>query len=131
MPQKILKANFRFYLPAIIWFITCCILFTLPGSAFPKKNWFNIIWFDKWVHIGLIGLLILLSCWGFYRANNRQLKSITIIKLIAAASVYGLLIEFIQLYFVSNRSFDGGDVVADVIGAVLAGLFAAWRWAKK
>jgi VanZ family protein len=126
-----LKERFRYLIPAILWFITCTILFTLPGSAFPKENWFDLIWFDKWVHIGLISILVFLVCWSVYRFNNRLLSDQTILWVVAMASFYGLLMEFVQLYFVANRSFDGGDVVADTVGAVAAGLFVRWKWAKK
>ncbi|MFN4314688.1 MAG: VanZ family protein [Chitinophagaceae bacterium] len=126
-----MQERFRFLIPAILWFITCSVLFTLPGSAFPKENWFDLIWFDKWVHIGLISILVFLVCWGVYRFNSRRLSDETILWVVAVASFYGLLMEFVQLYFVANRSFDGGDVVADTVGAVAAGLFVRWKWAKK
>jgi VanZ family protein len=36
--------------------------------------------------------------------------------------------EFVQLYFVANRSFDGGDVIADLAGAVLGGGYGWWKY---
>ena len=123
--------GFRYYLPALLWFVLCCVLFTLPGSAFPKEDWLDLIWFDKWVHIGLISILVLLPCFG-RRFSTRQSLTLTYILLfVLLGSLYGVVMEYVQLYFVANRSFDGGDIVADIIGALLGGAFAYWRWGKK
>lgn len=119
--------SMRYFLPLFFWLIICTVLFTWPGSSLPKTSWLDKIWFDKWVHIGLIASLLLLGAWGFYRYRNRQLEIRTIIYLVIAFSLYGLAMEYVQLYFVKNRSFDNGDVVADVIGAVAGGWFAWWK----
>src|SRR5215472_11086552 len=56
-----LKNNWSLLL-AIAWFVVTTILLTLPGSAFPKENWFDKIWLDKWIHIALFGMLAFLWC---------------------------------------------------------------------
>ena len=40
--------------------------------------------------------------------------------------LYGIVMEFVQRYFIPNRSFDLGDVIADGVGSV-AGLFLSVR----
>ena len=35
----------------------------------------------------------------------------------------GIVMEYVQMYFIPNRSFDGYDIVADIVGAGLAGLW--------
>lgn len=47
-----------------------------------------------------------------------------------AALVYGIAMEFIQQYFVVNRSFDTGDIVADAIGCLI-GYGFSWKYIKK
>jgi hypothetical protein len=109
---------------AIIWFITITILFFLPGSALPKEGWLNSIHFDKWVHFGFFALLVFL--FRFYFPG--QLKYNWFILLFA--SVYGLGVEIIQHNFITSRSFDTGDVVADIVGSI-AGLLIWSRYIKK
>ena len=108
---------------AIIWLIFISILFLLPGSALPKQGWLSDIHFDKWVHFGFFALLLFL--WRFYWPAVTGYHFLVL----ALAFIYGLGIEFIQDWFVANRSFDVGDVIADMVGAV-AGIFF-WDWYKK
>jgi VanZ family protein len=119
-----LKNQYRFLLPSLVWLILCTILFTLPASAFPSEKWYtNIPMFDKWVHIGLISILSFLFCWGIYKGKNNPEKNQRNFILTGIICLgYGLMIEFIQRYFIPNRSFDMGDVVADGVGA-MAGVF--------
>jgi len=106
------------FLPAIAWFILSLVLLTLPGSQLPKEDWFDKIELDKFVHVFLFGVLVLL----WYRPwkpvwNKAFLKTALIISFIAFD--YGVAMEFVQKYFVPNRSFDGWDIVADGIGSMI------------
>lgn len=105
---------FRLKIVAISWLLIMCVLFFLPGSDLPKANWLDQIHFDKWVHIGLFAVLLFLWRSSFdYQVNRYGLL------LLAAALIYGFMVELIQLYWVSNRSFDLYDVVADMTGSAL------------
>ena len=53
----------------------------------------------------------------------------TFIILITIALLYGFLIEIIQDRFVTNRSYDMGDIAADFIGSIIGA--AAWYRYKK
>jgi VanZ family protein len=108
---------------AIVWLLLITILFFLPGSALPKEHLFGIPHFDKCVHFGFFALLIFL--WRFY--FNDELRYTCL--LLVAAVVYGFGIEVMQHYFIANRSFDLGDVAADVTGAI-AGI-VIWQGYKK
>lgn len=110
---------------AITWLVIMCILFFLPGSAFPSENWLSEIYFDKVVHIGLFAILIFL----WRSAFDSQLVKYNLILLLSAL-FYGLAVEFIQRYFVPNRDFDLYDVVADMIGAII-GLVTWLSYRKK
>jgi VanZ family protein len=110
----------RFFI-AFLWLIIVTILLTLPGSAFPKENWFDKIWLDKWIHIFLFAGLVFL--WA--RAVGKNYPMIAILALL-----YGIGMEFVQLYFVRNRSFDKGDIAGDGIGALLGWLFVWYRYKK-
>ena len=105
---------------AIVWLVIISTLFFLPGSALPKENWLDDIYFDKWVHFGFFALLLFL--WRFYLPYKRSYSFIIIV----LAVVYGFGVEIIQHYFITNRSFDLGDVAADTFGAI--GGILVWEW---
>lgn len=96
------------------WLVTVSVLFFLPGSTLPAHSWLQKIAFDKWVHAGIFILLYLLWSWAL------NLRSIgPLVWLLLASAVYGLLVECIQERWIMNRSFDWGDVGADILGSVL------------
>jgi VanZ family protein len=115
---------FRNKTVAFSWWIIMCILFFLPGSAFPTENWLSKIYFDKLVHIGLFAVLIFL----WRSAFVWELRNYNLI-LLFSALLYGFAVEFIQRYFVPNRDFDMYDVLADTIGAMI-GLTVWWAMEK-
>lgn len=126
--QKKIKPSF---IPLICWFIISTILLTLPGSAFPQENWLGKIWFDKWVHIGMFAIMTFLACWAIIPKKKwvdlRKLRqSFLIIGL--SCLCYGIIMEFVQKYFIPNRSFDGGDIIADAVGCTIGFIYSAKRF---
>lgn len=120
MPPILLKS----FLPAIAWFITLTILLCLPGSAFPQEDWLDKIWFDKWVHFGLFAGMVVLFCGPRSpMAGYAGWKKWFLFTAIIAAD-YGILMEFVQRYLIPNRSFDMGDIVADMAGAAAGYIIA-------
>ena len=107
------------------------ILLCLPGSAFPKENWLDKLWLDKWIHVILFAVLIYLWTIAMGKKNPTaaQMRKV-VIMLGVAGLAYGIGMEFIQRYFVQNRSFDGGDIIADGLGCLL-GCFWGWYRYKK
>ena len=109
-----------------LYFITMCILFTLPGSAFPQSGWMGKVFFDKWVHIGLFSLFTFLICWAMQISLKRGL-----ITAFLAAVTYGILVEVVQDQFIPNRSFDLGDSAADIVCSFIGIWFWNLRYIKK
>jgi VanZ family protein len=119
-------------LPGAGWLIISTILLTLPGSAFPKENFLDKIFFDKWVHIGLFAIMVFLFCWSFRKKNfslNKLKRVFYLIFFLVVA--YGISMEFVQKYYVPNRGFELGDIVADTIGAGLGLFYSVRRYIKK
>lgn len=109
------------FLPAFSWFLLCFILLTLPGSTVPKSAWLAMIQADKWVHIGLFGMLCFLSMLPFRASsypNQQRRKWFLFITL--GGILLGVLMEFIQESWVINRSFEYGDILADTAGCIVA-----------
>jgi VanZ family protein len=115
---------------AIGWLLFVTILLCTPGSRLPKLDWSNKIWLDKWAHIFLFFILVLLWC-RVYRLNTTSglKKSFFIILIISV--IYGITMEIVQHYFVPFRSFAYADMVADAIGSAAGYLVSVRRFIKK
>jgi VanZ family protein len=132
LQKKPLRRSTVSLLLATVWFITSLVLLTLPGSDLPQENWLDKIYFDKWVHIGMFALLVFLWCWALSKRKGTfpGLK-IFFLRITVAAIVYGILMEFVQRYFVPGRSFDVTDMIADAVGAFIGFFYSSWSFIKK
>ncbi|HEU4573578.1 MAG TPA: VanZ family protein [Chitinophagaceae bacterium] len=120
------------FIPGILWFIISTVLLTLPGSALPNASWLNAIHFDKFVHVGMFCLLVLTWCFAMLKRINdpgHLKKAFTWILIIWI--LYGAGMEFVQLYFVSNRTFDLTDIAADAVGGAAGWLYSLRLFIKK
>ena len=88
--------------------------------------------FDKWVHIGMFSIMVALWCWGLLKLNfNSSGLKKNFILISVVWLLYGIGMEFIQKYFVINRSFDTGDIIADGAGCLAGLFFRLSRYIKK
>lgn len=110
------------FIPGIAWFFLLLFLICLPGSDIPPvDNWLNYIYFDKLVHIGLFSVLTFLFIYPVSKMNlPLAVKKNTAIKIAISAWIWALTTEFIQKYFIPDRSFDMYDWAADTFGILLA-----------
>jgi hypothetical protein len=117
------------FIPGIAWFFLILVLICLPGSDIPSvETWLNDIYFDKWVHTGLFAGLTFLFIYPMSRMNlTESVKKNTAVKITIAAWVWALTTEFIQKYFIPDRSFDMFDWAADSLGILIA---FSWCWLK-
>ena len=118
-----------FFLP-ILFFIITFILLVLPGNKFPTSKFFAIEGLDKFVHTILFFILNWLFCRPFIAAElplaqkRKWFLSITIL-----AIIYGVIMEFVQLYFVPYRSFELADIFVDTLGSLAAYVFCRYKLA--
>jgi VanZ family protein len=106
---------------------------TLPASAFPREKWYTQIpMFDKWVHLGLFSVMTVLLCWGLYKEKKKpgNLKQL-FIRMGVFCLIYGIAMEFVQRYFIPNRSFDIGDIIADGVGSAAGVIYSIKMYLKK
>jgi VanZ family protein len=115
-------------IPALIWAIIVFALLTMPGSDIPSNDFFELIYFDKWVHAGLFGVLTLFFGYPFFQSAQPLMRLFVFAAFISIA--YGVAMEFVQKYFTNTRTFDVTDILADTIGA-LAAFFLLKRINKK
>lgn len=118
--------------PAIFWSAIIIILLSIPGSDLPEETSFlSIPYFDKWVHLGIFALFVVLWCWYINARRPATRRTGSFIYITIIAILLGYIMELVQKYFVPNRDYDLWDVVADAVGA-LAGLLISLKiFAKK
>jgi VanZ family protein len=106
-------------IPALLWSGIIFFLCFLPGSKLPKEDWLDKIYFDKIVHAALYFILFSL----IKRIPEKPTKSILYIASILCI-IQGIIIEFIQgSTLIQNRSFDLYDIVANIVGVLIAVVF--------
>ncbi len=117
---------------SVSWLVITTLLLTLPGSSFPKENWLDKIAFDKWVHLGLFAIMVFLWCRVVFWLMQHAKKMLILFLLVTLFFCgYGIAMEYVQENLVSNRSFDTGDIYADVAGCLLGFGYSYRRYIKK
>lgn len=116
-----IKRFLRTPVAAIAWTIAIQVLLCLPGSDIPSGGMFDIPNLDKIVHVFLFGGVTWVWCYFIY-LNSKSIRRLTTLFFIVylAVAANGILLEFIQRDYIPNRSFDLGDIIADVLAASIA-----------
>jgi hypothetical protein len=118
MMRLIKKFSVNLILP-VTWTVFIIVLLCVPGSAFSDLDSFDFPHLDKLIHIVLFAVLLLF--WGYYYRHRLEWVAWqrALIKLIIASTALGVLLEFIQHYFIPYRDFDGLDIIADSTGSIV------------
>jgi len=96
------------------------VVSVLPGGNLPKIPDWNLLFApDKVAHFGAYGVFALLLSVAF--TGSRIKRAIPLAIFVSA--FYGLLMEILQGISGTGRNFDVVDMVANLIGALLGGLF--------
>lgn len=111
----------KLFIP-LAWTIFIQVLLCLPGSILPDTDGFLAIPnLDKVVHIIIFGTLVGLWCFYFSRKiSSPQKLKLTFFIVFLLAAFNGIIIEYIQKYYIPNRTFDQGDIIADILSAAIA-----------
>jgi len=73
----------------------------------------------------MFGLLTILWCYPFFKTT--MASRIFFLRITLIIISYGILMEFVQKFFASERSFDITDMIADAVGAIIAFFWVARR----
>ena len=121
--EFVLKKLFSKPVIPICWTMLTIILLCLPGNALPGKNLFlfKIPYFDKVAHIILFAGVVFSWCLFLFNSVVSSGKMI-LIAVPLTSTLLGVILEFVQYYFVPNRDFDAFDIVANATGSVVAAL---------
>lgn len=111
----------KLFIP-LAWTVFIQVLLCLPGSTLPDTDGFLAIPnLDKVVHIIIFGTLVGLWCFYFSRKiSSPQKLKLTFFIVFLLAAFNGIIIEYIQKYYIPNRTFDQGDIIADILSAAIA-----------
>ncbi len=125
-----MKPRLISFIPAAVWVAVIYILLTMPSSDIPSIPLLDQLDFDKWVHAGLFGVLVMLIAFPLikYYPENRTL----FILIAVGCCLYGIAMEYVQKYLTSDRDFDVLDMVADACGCMIGyGLVGAVKKARR
>ncbi|HEV8271404.1 MAG TPA: VanZ family protein [Chitinophagaceae bacterium] len=126
-----MKKNVSTIVFAIIWLLIITILLCIPGTALPKIKWDSKIWLDKWIHVFLFMVLVIL--WSKAYAGKKNIQNNTrkiFFQIMILGFFYGILMELVQKYFIPYRSFDLIDMIADAAGCVVGYFISIKRFVK-
>ena len=104
------------WVPIVLWVLIICWLSFTPLTELKIKP---PIGADKFAHIGMYGVLGLISLW----TGKKRLVQIL---LLSFCFILAGMTEVIQLYFVENRTGDVFDFLANSIGIFGSMLIAKW-----
>ncbi|WP_158638344.1 VanZ family protein [Panacibacter ginsenosidivorans] len=93
----------------------------MPGTDIPSNDFFELIYFDKWVHLGLFSVLTVLWAYPFFGSKPLSARILVLVTL--SATAYGIAMEFVQKYYATSRSFDLTDMLVDAIGSLIGAFF--------
>lgn len=126
-----MKKLLHSFWPALFWSAIVIFLLSIPGSDLPEESSFlTIPYFDKWVHLGIFALFVILWCWAISLKKKQVNRVRSFLWITMAAILLGYLMELVQKYLVANRDYDLWDVVADGVGAIIGLLFSLKVFAK-
>ena len=119
------------FIPALLWWALSFWLLTLPGSKVPSYPWTDLVQVDKLAHIFLFASFCCLFYWPLLNTTiprSSRIKWLVAVAIVGAG--YGIAMEFVQKYYVINRAFEYGDILAD-IGGCLLGWWLGKKYAMK
>ena len=97
----------------LAWAVAMAYLSLVPASTIPSTlpSW------DKLNHFAGYAVLALLLLWTLTAWHALSVPLLTGAWI--ACNVYGLLLEILQGLMTSGRQFDGGDLLANALGALI------------
>ncbi len=126
------KISFKKFIPGLVWICVVLTLIMIPGKELPESEFLFEINFDKFVHVGIFGLLAVLFSWPMYKTDIAPQKKVLYFLLIALlTSAFGYCTELMQKYWAEGRSYDLMDWLADSTGALGAFIFCRLFFLKK
>jgi VanZ family protein len=123
--------TYKAFIIPVGWLLIITFLLCIPGTELPKITWDDKIWLDKWVHVFLFMILVILWSKGY--SGKKRIHATTrkiFFQIMILGFLYGILMEAVQGYFILYRSFDLMDILADGVGCFIGYLISLKRFVK-
>lgn len=113
---------FQYNLLTIIWSIIIIILCCIPGKEFPEASIFEIPHLDKIVHFIFYFTLSIIGVKGVSNLTNLPFLFILLYGLLL-----GIIIEFVQYFFIPFRDGNLFDALANILGSFVGLAFIHYK----
>ena len=107
--------------PVLLWSLLILVLSTLPGRTIPKVGFELFVSWDKLAHAFVYAVLVMLA--GKHLRFKGKFKGRNLVIAVLLSILYGVLMESIQHYFLSDRFFEIPDLIANIIGSIVGAVF--------
>ncbi len=109
----------------LLWAVTLAVLSLVPSSRLPKINsWSDLITADKFAH-ALVYAIFAVLLYQVLKDSRNAPK----IAAVSIAAFYGALMEFLQHFSSTGRTYELADMAANTLGALMGVILWAW-WGK-
>jgi len=108
----------RSFWKTILWLLVISLLSLLPLKDTDETPLFNIPHFDKLVHFIMYLVLSALLLQGIREFRTRSKEVNHILYTAGMVVIYGIIMEYIQLTFITSREGDLMDVLFNIAGCV-------------
>ncbi len=106
------------YIPALIFTLLIPLLSLVDPEYLPDSGSLDFAGVDKAAHLCIYALLTF--TWSLALPPKLRTRPRHLIMLAAAVSLYGLLMEIMQLCFTETRSMEIWDMAANLSGTLIA-----------
>lgn len=113
---------------ALLWSIVIFILLIIPGQNIPTGP--KLPSLDKVVHVILFGIQVLLWC-RFIEYTRTSYIPLKFLLVFLLSGIFGIAMEFVQKYWVTNRSFETEDILADIFGSAMGWLIYYYFYIRR
>ena len=124
------STQYKYYLPAIFWFVFILFATLSNVSTLEALNWKNFFSYDKPIHMILFGTQAYLVVLGAHK-NAFTISSKFNLLVCLITALFGASIEYLQILLTTSRSFDYIDMLANAIGALIAYFVIKSKFIKK
>lgn len=116
------------HVPSLVSFLV--VVAAIANAGGWAWEWFALVWFDEFVHafssLAVVAALLCMA-WGRGWLSHPGSTGSVVIMAMAVGLGLGVLWEIVEATFVSLTLLDTiSDIVLDMIGAAVGGLFADW-----
>ncbi len=108
---------------SVFWTIFIFLGSITSGNTIDKIKWIHIPHFDKMVHFVWYFVLYLLWYSLLIVKYSKWIKLISRIYIALIITIYGFLIELLQMFFAFQRSFELNDILINFSGILTALIF--------